>query len=146
MTVRRACWVMLSPIVWAAHRFGWCSYTWVNVCHGARRPDRFDALWQHRWYGAPVTALPDQVILGGTGYRTAVSEGTVTFVEEFTRGRITFDRDPHDRLADLWYLTLSRHAHAATHVDAAYAWVRAVFGGSFERRAIPIRAEEGQAR
>ncbi len=139
--MRRAFWVMLSPFAWIAHRVGLCSYKWVNVCHGARRRDRFDALWQYEWYGTPIGSIPEEVGLCGIGYRTAVSEGTVTFVDDVSRTRITFDRDPHDPFAAMWYLQLvSFTGMPASHVDVAYRWVRAVFGGSFERRAAPIKS------
>jgi hypothetical protein len=141
--MRRAFWTLLSPFVWIAHRLGLCSYKWVNVCHGARHRDRFDALWQCEWYGSPIEALPESVTLCGIGYRTAVSEGTVTFIEDYSRNRITFERDPHEALSDLWYLTLSEHAGVpASHIRAAYAWVCAVFGGSFERRALPLASPD----
>lgn len=132
---RRALWRALSPFVWAAHRLGWCSYKWVNVCHGARRPDRFDALWQYEWYGAPIRELPAHLTLCGIGYRASASEGIVTFVAEFTRCRITFERDVIAG-EGLWYLTLSGMSPiAASHVDAAYRWVKAIYGGSHEWKA-----------
>jgi hypothetical protein len=130
---RRLFWRLLSPAVWAAHRLGWCSYKWVNVCHGARRPDRFDPLWQYEWYGAPISEMPAEVVLCGIGYRTGASEGTVTFVEEFTKRRITFDRDSI-ALEAQWYVSLGPSPAPAPHVDAAYRWVKAVFGGSHEWR------------
>jgi hypothetical protein len=132
MMGRRLMWRVLSPVVWCAHRLGLCSYKWVNVCHGASRPDRFDPLWQYEWYGAPIREVPAEVVLCGIGYRTGASEGTVTFVEDFTKRRITFKRDAHAR-EGLWYVSLSGAIpFPAPHVDAAYRWVRAVFGGSHE--------------
>lgn len=133
MSARRMWWAGVSPVVWMLHRAGRCSYKWANVCHGARHPDRFDALWQHQWYGEPIPALPDELTLCGIGYTTAVAEGTVTFLDPFTRTRITFDRDPHDRLAALWTVTLSGTTSIpASHVRSAYEWVCAVFGGSHD--------------
>lgn len=125
-------WRVLSPFVWCAHRMGVCSYKWVNVCHGAHHPERFDALWQYEWYGAPIRELPHLLTLCGIGYRVGASEGTVTFVEEFTRRRITFERDGIAR-EGLWYIALSGTMPApASHIDAAYRWVQAVYGGSHE--------------
>lgn len=137
MTVKRIFWAAVSPVVWALHRVGLCSYKWVNVCIGARHPQSFDALWQHRWYGAAIPSLPDEVVLCGILYATAVAEGTVTFFESFAKTRITFDRDPYDTQAQLWYVTIaSATIIPASHVRAAYEWTCAVFGGSFEFRQI----------
>ena len=131
--VVRAWWTVLSPFVWAANRLGLCSYKWVNVCCGARRPDLFDALWHQRFYGTPIRALPSDVNLCGIRYRAAASEGIVTFFEDFTKQRITFERDSIAG-EPLWYLALSRQPVSASHVRAAYEWTCAVFGGSFEVR------------
>jgi hypothetical protein len=130
---RRALWYLLSPVVWCAHRLGLCSYKWVNVCVGARRPDLFDPLWQYEWYGAPIRDIPSRVNLCGIEYHAGASEGTVTFVDDVTKCRITFERDAVEREA-LWYLALSgyRLTAPAPHVDAAYRWVKAVYGGSHE--------------
>ncbi len=134
--MRRLFWKLLTPFVWAAHLAGLCSYKWVNVCHGARRPDRFDPLWQHQWYGAPIEELPSEVILCGWGYRTAASEGIVIFADDFAKRRIIFHRDQHDQQA-MWTVELGGtqlYPVCASHVKAAYAWVCAVFGASFEYR------------
>ena len=132
--LRRALWASLSPFVWAANRVGLCSYKWVNVCLGARRPDLFNPLWHYRFYGTPIRALPDRVNLCGIGYRAAASEGTVTFVNTVWRNRITFDRDAIENEA-LWHVTLPPNKRVtAGHVSEAYAWVRAVYGDSFEYR------------
>lgn len=135
--ILRAFWAILSPFVWATNSAGLCSYKWVNICTGARRPDLFDQLWHHQHYGTPIAALPDSVNLCGWRYETAVAEGTVTFVEGFTLHRITFDRD-HVTRESLWYVTLPDFPIAASHVQAAYAWVCAVFGGSHEWRREPV--------
>lgn len=135
MSGRRAFWFLASPVAWALHRAGLCSYKWVNVCHGARHRDRFDPLWQHRWYGEPIPALPEHVVLCGIGYEAAAAEGTVTFYDPCTHSRITFDRDPHDRFADQWTVTISGTlSMTAVHVREAYAWVCAVFGDSFTHK------------
>ena len=135
--MKRAFWIAASPIVWLLHRLGFCSYKWVNVCCGARHPELFNPLWQHRWYGERIAAMPDGVNLCGIGYTVSVAEGTVTFFDYYTKARITFDRDPYDRLSDLWYISLS-HVIPAPHVREAYEWVCAVFGGSFVRKAEPL--------
>jgi hypothetical protein len=132
--VKRLFWVAATPFVHVGHWLGLWSYKWVNVCIGARLPASFDALWQHQWYGTPIARLPDDVNLCGIRYRTSASEGTVIFADTAFAGRILFERDPHDRFADLWYVTLSG-TMPAPHVRAAYAWVCAVFGDSFVKRA-----------
>jgi hypothetical protein len=142
MTYRRIAWAVLSPFVWVMNRAGFCSYAWVNVCHGARHSHRFDQLWQHRWYGAPLHALPRDVTLCGIGYVTAVAEGTVTFVDADTRARITFDRDDVER-HDMWTLLLAgTDVVPAAHVRQAYEWVCAVFGDSHEWRRSAVSSHE----
>lgn len=130
----RALWTCLTPFVRVANRLGLCSYKWVNVCIGARRPDLFNPLWHHRHFGTPIHSLPSDVILCGIGYRASASEGTVTFFNDVWRERITFERDTFDG-AQLWTLTLSGGTASATHVKEAYEWVCAVFGGSFVNNA-----------
>ena len=130
----RAFWTCLSPFVWVANRLHLCSYKWVNVCIGARRPDLFDALWHHRFYGTPIPALPSVVILCGIQYRASASEGTVTFFDDVFKQRITFERDVLDGV-QLWTLILSGGTASASHVRQAHEWVCAVFGDSFQRRA-----------
>jgi hypothetical protein len=132
-TALRALWASLTPFVWALHRMGACSLKWVHVCLGARRPDLFNPLWHHERFGDAIPALPDEVVLCGIGYRASASEGTVVFVCDWACSRITFERDHHDPHASLWYLTIAGRI-PASHVDAAYRWVRAVFGGSFTVR------------
>lgn len=140
--MRRVLWTVLSPGVWLLNRVGLCSYKWVNVSHGARHPERFDALWQHRWYGEPIPRLPDEVVLCGIGYTTAVAEGTVTFFDTFSRTRITFDRDPHERYAFQWTVILSGTTSIpAPHVRQAYEWVCAVFGDSFVNTRRPLATD-----
>jgi len=134
ITFRRAVWVLATPFVGAAHRLGWCSYKWVNVCLGARKPDGFDPLWQHEWYGAPIPRLPDEVILSGIGYTLQSHEGLVVFSCNWAASRITFERDQHNPLEDLWYVRVFGNV-PASHVMLAYRWVSALFGGSFERKA-----------
>lgn len=127
----RALWAAMSPFVWAAHRLGWCSYAWVNVCAGARKPGRsFDALWHWRWFGDCIPYLPSSVTLHGIAYETSASEGTVVFVEDFTRRRIVFARYPGDLVQ--WQVTAKDVP--ALHVTLAAEWVEAVFGGTFEER------------
>jgi hypothetical protein len=132
----RALWTCVSPLAWALHRMGICSYKWVNICTGARRPDLFDPLWHYRHYGTPILALPDSVNLCGILYQVAASEGIVTFLDGVSKQRITFERDDIER-EPLWYLDLSGRP-PAPHVRDAYEWVCAVFGGSFQRRAASV--------
>ena len=133
MTVRRVLWMLARPFAWLGHRVGLWSLAPVNVAVLAWRRDLGDALDHFEHFGTPIDALPEFVILCGIGYCTAVSEGTVVFTEYFTGRRIVFERDHHDPLAFMWYVESSGRV-AASHMDAAYRWIRAVFGGSFERR------------
>jgi hypothetical protein len=121
--------IAVTPVVHVAHRLGWLGYEWVNRCLAARRPDLFNPLYQHRWYGADIGPMPDAVTLCGIGYEVSVAEGTVTFVSEYFRtNRVTFHRDPYAGV-DLWYVEVSGNT-PAVHVVDAYGWVAACFGGS----------------
>lgn len=131
--MKRLFWTLSTPVVYAGYRLGVWSYLWVNVCRGAREPSSFNPLWQNQWYGTPINRLPEEVILCGIGYRTSVSEGTVVFINEVTRTRIVFERDPFDRLENLWHVMVNGQM-PASHVRDAYSWVCAVFGASFVKR------------
>jgi hypothetical protein len=127
--VKRALWVLLTPVAWALNRAGWCGYQWVNLCVGARRRDLFNPLWHHLHFGDPVPDLPSKVILRGIPYEAQYSGGLVTFRNnDLGETRITFTRD-EDAL-HLWSLSLSGDT-PASHVAEAYEWVYAVFGGTF---------------
>lgn len=128
---RRAVWIIATPFVSVANRIGLCSYKWVNICVGARRPDLFDELWHHEYYGTPIRVLPSRVILSGIDYTAAAHEGIVTFFDDATKCRISFLRDAIEK-EGLWYLELAGSHVAAPHVQKAYGWVCAVFGGSHE--------------
>jgi hypothetical protein len=60
----------------------------------------------------------------------------VIFTSDAFGDRIVFERDPHDPLADLWYVTLGggRGCLPAKHIRDAYALVCAAFGDSFDKR------------
>lgn len=134
MASKRIFWTLATPFVWLLNRCGLCSYYYVNLCTGARRRDLFDALWHYEKYGTPIGAMPSEQTLCGWGYRVATHEGLVLFRDDYDpRNRITFERDPHDSLSTLWYVTLAGRI-AASHADEAYRWVKAVYGGSFDKR------------
>ena len=138
MSARRVFWTIATPFVSIANRAGWCGYEWVNVCHGARHRDRFSALWQHQRYGAPIDTMPDFVALCGSGFNVSSSEGLVIFAEAHTLGgleprRVMFSRDPYSQLAMVWDVEL-RGCLSAQRVVEAYGWVKAVYGGAFEKR------------
>jgi hypothetical protein len=140
--MRRAFWMIIYPFAVLANRVFGASYKWVNVGHGAWHRDRFDALWHCRWYGTPIPALPSLVNLCGILYSASAHEGLVTFrpewVHQLPTWRICFRRDDIAGHV-IWYVELGQEL-AAPHVIAAYEWVEAVFGGSFEfRSAAPGR-------
>lgn len=140
--MKRFVWRCLYPVVKSAYAIGFLSYKWVNVANSAWLTSKtgFDALWHHRWFGDPIESLPEKVNLCGLRYKTSVSEGLVQFVanDGMTNTRIKFIRDPHDRYAFLWYIELSPNCPYC-HVQAAYAWVEAVFGGDYVLFHLPLR-------
>lgn len=121
----------MYPLALVGHKLFGLSYKWVNVGIGAWRRDSFDPLWQHRWYGDEIDAMPDSVNLCGCRYDVSVAEGLVLFVSRDYCTRLCFERDPHDRYGFLWYLDGSNHV-AVCHVVQAYEWIEAVYGGSHE--------------
>jgi hypothetical protein len=131
--MRRFVWRLMYPFACVANRWAGLSYKWVNVSVAAWHREWFDPLWHHEWFGDPIPALPDYVVLCGIGHRTSVSDGLVQFINDDMGGRIAFERDPHDPHSHLWYVTTTRPTSAG-QVDQAYRWVRAVFGGSFEKK------------
>jgi hypothetical protein len=135
MLTRRQLWQIATPIVAAAHRFGWCGYEYVNRCKAANNRSKFWPTDHYEWFGDPIAEMPDEAVVCGIGYDVQCAEGLVTFVNTFGPlvSRITFTRDPHDPLADLWYVSVSGNV-PASHVIGAYRWVGGVFGGSFEKR------------
>lgn len=56
--MRRLLWVLVTPIVRLANKFGWLSYKWVNVCLSANDPSSFDRLWQYEWFGDEIAIIP----------------------------------------------------------------------------------------
>lgn len=141
MSMRRFLWRCATPAVYLAHRAGWCSYEWVNVCHGAWRRDRFDPLWHHERYGDPIETLPDTTILCGIRYDVQAHEGLVVFRCDWSARTVVFERDDHDPFADLWYAEINGRV-PASHVDMAYRWIRAVFGGSHVRKRSTVAAPQ----
>lgn len=123
-----------TPIVWLLWKIGVYGRAEWNLCVGAWNPHLFDARWHFEYFGDPIASLPERVVLAGIEYHTHAHEGLVVFASDaFFGRRIKFERDPHDPLADLWYVHVSRET-PASHVVQAYAWVCGVFGGSFEKR------------
>lgn len=139
MTIRRLFWRLALPFARAANKWCGLSYRWVNVGIGAWREKSFDPLWHHEWYGDPVEHMPSRVILCGIGYRVIVAEGLVQFVcdDGMSGTRLCFERDPHAKYAFLWYFTCGQRV-SASHVDKAYRWIKAVYGGSFENKQQPL--------
>lgn len=138
LRLRRRAWQCVYPLAKLGHLWFGLSYKWVNVGIGAWHADLFDPLWQHRWYGDSVEELPASVNLNGMRYDTSVSEGLVQFVNrDFGLTRICFARDPHDQHSVLWYFEATGKV-PASHIETAYNWVKAAFGGSFENKRLPL--------
>lgn len=132
--MRRLFWVFVTPLVRLANKFGWLTYKWVNVCLSASDPNSFDRLWQYEWFGDEIAIIPPQVNICGMMYRADYhDEGLIKFSCRDGWTFIMFTRDPHDIHAHLWYVELTGHV-PASHVDIAYRWVRAVHGGSFQKK------------
>jgi len=137
LCLRRRFWQVAYPFARLANKWFGASYKWVNVGIGAWHPELFDGLWHHRWYGQELTTLPESVNLNGIRYETTVSEGLVMFTNrDFGTAKLCFTRDPHDVHGVLWYYEGS--AVPASHVETAYNWVKAVYGGSFEKKRLPL--------
>lgn len=132
LSVRRAFWMLAYPFCLIGNKFG-ASYKWVNVGKGAWHPEWFDPLWHWRWYGTQIEQMPETVNLCGIRYHVSVAEGLVTFVDRVSGTRLSFERDPHDRYADLWYCDPGRR-FPATHFREAYEWIQAVYGGSHVKK------------
>lgn len=132
---------MAYPFVVVANKCG-LSYKWVNVVRSAwiTADTGFGPLWHFRWFGDEIKAMPDRVILCGIGYRVSVSEGLVLFKcdDGMSGTRLEFTRDPHDKYGFLWYVNLVGSCPGC-HLEAAYEWVKAVYGGSHEIKKAPIR-------
>ena len=129
--MRRWLWRSVYPMAVVANRVFRLDYKWVNIGIGAWRRESFDPLWHHERYGDAIDAMPSQVNLCGIMYQVTVKEGMVTFVNRDAWSRLTFERDPHDRYGFMWYYEGTGRV-AASHIDMAYRWIRAVFGGSHE--------------
>jgi hypothetical protein len=145
MKASRILWRIAYPFAYSLNLFGWLSYKWVNVSKSAwiTSETGFGELWHYEWFGDEIDAIPERVVLCGIGYRVAVSEGLVVFREAcgMSAARIEFRRDPHDQYGFLWYLELNGCV-SASHVEEAYKWVKAVYGGSHERKRPAIRVSQ----
>lgn len=152
---RRAFWCVITPQVWAVwHLYkqfypelwrkpdGPLSYKWMNVCHSAWQPNSFDKLWQYQWFGDPIEKLPAYVNLCGIVYKTVVTEGLVLFKADngMTGTNIAMERDPHAKYSFMWYMNYEKTFQkvAMAHVERAYDWVKAVYGGSHEMKQAPL--------
>lgn len=135
--MRRLLWKLAYPFTRMAHRLFGLSYKWVNVGKAAWHRERFDPLWHYEWFGDEIPEMPEHVNVCGIMYCVSVSEGLVSFRSRDSWSRMEFTRDPHDPYADLWYFEHSGHL-PATHIDTAYRMVRAVYGGSHERKCLPL--------
>lgn len=138
----RLCWRLAYPFAWLSHRCFGTSYAWVNAGYGAwLTPETgFGPMWHWRWYGEPVTAIPERVNLCGIAYRVTVAEGLVLFRcdDGMSATRMEFTRDPYDRYGFMWYAEI-RGRCAVSHLEAASEWVKAVYGGSHEMKRRPVR-------
>lgn len=145
MTWKRIRWRLLTPFVKLAYAFNFIGYKWVNVVNSAWLTPQtgFDALWHHRWFGDAINSLPDRVNLRGICYKTSVAEGLVQFVanDGMTCNRIKFIRDPHDKYSMLWYVELSKDCPYC-HVQSAFEWVEAVFGGDHASFRMPVQSKK----
>lgn len=134
MTFSRFKWRMAYWPALVLNRVFGVSYKWVNAGRGAWREDLYNPLWHHEWYGSPIPAIPNEVVLRGIGYRVSSHEGLVQFVSDSPFCHtISFTRDPHDPHAHLWDVATSKPV-SAEHIVEAYGWVKAVYGGPFEKR------------
>lgn len=135
--IKRMFWRLAYPFALAANNLKLCSYRWVNLGHGAWRRDLFNDLWHHQHFGDEIEWMPNFVVLCGIGYRVSVAEGLVTFINrDLIHKQMNFERDPHAD-AELWYFTGSGNL-PASHIQQAYDWVKAVYGGSFDRKQLPL--------
>lgn len=133
LTPSRLFWRLAYPCCRIAfHVFG-ASYKWVNYGYGAWHPELYDPIWHHQHYADELLGLPDRVNIRGMGYAATAVEGLVIFRSRDCGSTITFDRDPHDQHAQLWYVKLNGNV-PADHVEEAYRWVKGLFGGSFEKK------------
>lgn len=132
ISVRRWFWRTAYPFCLVAHKAFGLSYLWVNVGIAAWHREHFDALWRHRWFGDAIAAMPASVNLCGIRYEVSVSEGLVQFVNrDLGITRLCFERDPHDRYGFMWYYDGEQRV-SACHLETAYEWIKAVYGGSHE--------------
>lgn len=136
MSIRRFSWRFAYPFCRILHRFG-LSYKFVNIGIAAWNRESFNPLWHHKYFGDEITNMPESVNLCGILYHVAVSEGLVKFSSRDTWSFISFTRDPF-AMEFLWYVELVGRV-PASHVERAYEWIKAVYGGSFELKRPAIR-------
>jgi len=134
--MRRITWRFLYPFTLLLHKIFGLSYKWVNVGIGAWRRDLFDLLWHYEWYGDKIEELPESVILCGIRYHTVAREGLVQFFNnDMGVTRLQFERDPYDNCGALWYYVGGKRKEVpVAHIDKAYRWLIAVYGGSHEMK------------
>lgn len=139
MTKLRAFWMALYPFLLASNKAFGTSYKWVNIGYGAWKRDGFTPLWQYRWYGEPITSMPNTAIINGINFRIVVSDGLVQFYnKDITTERICFERDPYEKHAFIWYVECFGRV-AACHVRDSYELITAVYGGSHDIKKIPVQ-------
>lgn len=128
----RIFWRIAYPFCWLGNKLFGTSYKWVNVGIAAWHREYFDPLWHHEWFGDPIDSMPPAVNVCGIMYEISVAEGLVQFLDRHCSGRrLRFERDPHDRYGFMWYFE-SSGAVPASHIQKAYDWIKAVYGGSHE--------------
>jgi len=137
--MKRLFWKLLYPFCWLNWRMGG-SYKWVNVGKAAWHPELFNPLWHHEWFGDDIPAMPGEVNLCGIMHRVTIADGMIIFANPYSGQRIIFVRDQHDPHALLWSVETGESA-VACHLDAAYRWAKAVYGGEHEIKQ-PVTAEE----
>lgn len=128
--MRRLFFQMCYPFAVIANKIGWLNYKWVNVSRSAwyswKYPAAGDKLWHHTWFGDTIDNIPKEVNLCGILFTTKViAEGMIIFSSRDTLEQISFERDPYDKYASLWYIEKNGHV-PAIHVVEAYRWVEAV--------------------
>ncbi len=130
--MRRLAWKLAYPFCLIGHKFFGIRYKWVNIGIAAWNPESFDPLWHWQWFGDSIDEMPESVNLCGIRYRVTVAEGMVQFRESPFNGTVfRFERDPFDKYGFLWYFE-GRGRVPSSHVEVAYEWVKAVYGGSHD--------------
>jgi hypothetical protein len=121
--MKRLFWKILYPLCRLNWKMGG-SYKWVNVGKAAWNPDFFDPLWHYEWFGDDIPAIPNKVNLCGIEYRIRVKDKCIRFSECIGGRLIEFRRNCS---VVLWSVSFTNYMPAC-HLDAAYRWVKAVYG------------------